>query len=63
MEEGEIKVCGWKTVRKKAMRRVHEEIRRKEMELGRELTESEYRETLRTVLREELRKAFTECAP
>jgi hypothetical protein len=59
----ELKVCGWKEVRRKAMRKVHEEIKKKESELGRELTESEYRETLRTVLREELRKAFTECAP
>jgi hypothetical protein len=57
----ESKICGWKQIRRRAMAKVHDEIKRKEAELGRELSESEYRETLRTVLREEFRKAFEEC--
>jgi len=59
--EGEEKTCGWRQTRRQVMKKVHEEIRKKEEALGRELTEVEYRETLRTILREELRKAFVEC--
>jgi aldehyde:ferredoxin oxidoreductase len=57
----ELKSCGWRELRKRVMHKVHEGIRKKELELGRELTEPEFRETMRTILKEELRKAFTEC--
>jgi isopropylmalate/homocitrate/citramalate synthase len=56
-----LSICGWKTVRREAMKKVHEEIRKRESELGRELTEAEFRETVRTTLREQLRKAFEQC--
>jgi hypothetical protein len=57
----EPRVCGWREIRRKAMRKVHETIKQKEAEMGRELSESEYREILRTVLGQELKKAFEQC--
>jgi plasmid stability protein len=57
----EIKVCGWRDVRRKAMLKVHDEIKKREAELGRELTEAEFRDLVRATLKEELRKAFAEC--
>lgn len=60
MEE-EIRICGWRDIRRKAMKKVHDEIKRRETELGRELTEAEFRDVIRTTLKQELRRAFEEC--
>jgi len=54
-------ICGWRTVRRLAMQRVHERIREEEKRLGRELTEPEFRSLLSRALSEELRRAFTTC--
>jgi hypothetical protein len=53
--------CGWKTIRKEALKKVHARIREKEIELGRELSEAEYRQMLKTVLKEEFARAFETC--
>ena len=58
---GEQEVCGWRTLRSLAMRRVHQRIREEEKRLGRELTEPEFRSILSRVLGEELRRAFAAC--
>jgi len=57
----EKRTCGWRTIRKQAMHKVHERIKQREAELGRELSEDEFRDILRITLREEFKKAFEEC--
>jgi len=53
--------CGWREVRRQAFRLAHQKIRQKENELGRELTEDEFRQILRATLREEYARAIAEC--
>lgn len=60
MEE-EMKGCGWRTIRREAMKRIHQLIKEQETQLQRELTETEFRELLSRELKRAYEEAYKTC--